>query len=1310
MKKRRFPSLRRQVPDADPAGVVFEDLPPDERSSEVVMHPSPTDTAEPGDDDDDTKPRPSMPAAAVIVHDARDTSTESERPPVDDDYVFRPPADAEPDAEPAIGETDQGGLEPAVPDVVVDADVRAEVLEATAVSTFVDAPPGAGVTSILVDRAVAGLRGGGPGQATVTVITRDSGTAALFRDRLRDALETAAREEPDDVTRRRLGAAVGRLRTMFVGPGVELAESILRRWPEAAGLAPGFEIVTPPRARLDFESSFRAWLAARGGAEPAVARALARGVTANQIHDIAVALTRHAGLAVTSTAQGPARGDLPEPDLAWLLEDSRRRIGELVELAVHGADGDDAVVQIRTLQRWLGNAAGSDDDFAGHFLVNAPTKVRSTGSRANWDPPETCATQMERCRELAALWSDARRALGRSTITTLVEALTTFVEDGRRDRRRSGRLYPTDAVPTAVDLLAGDTAVLHSERDRHGVVVVDDVWDLDAPSLSLVLMLCSLDDDVGDPLTLRPGQGRLVAGGAATTATLRSLGADPLLVTRLRDRAMTPLRLRTVFRQSPALVGWTAAAYRTLFADDPDVQVEVPAATPAPVPTVEPAEEAGAGGEAEPAGDTVGATGAGAPEVGTPDTGASEADAAPQTRDATEADPASAIATNEIPLPSQRSVLTPEGHLMAVPEPAPPRDDTGDDAGDDAAGADAPTTGASPEVAADVAAPTPAPDPAEWGAVVAAWHPAETGEPAAQRAAEAHAAAAALRALVDSSVPCVRDAGGSLRPATWADCALVLGSATGVETYVDALEAAAIPTSRAPAGVEFLRRQEAQDLLAVLRAALDPADTISTIAALRGLAFGCSDSTLVAAVAAAGGPLAAAAVPPEGTPTAVAEGLQILARIGDGRDLPALDLVDLTLELTRFEEAVAQARGADPGVVDSLRTLAAHWCGREGSAVDLVELAAAASRPLGPPATVSRAPLPAVTDAVEVLTVAEARGREFPVVAVANLHPPRVPVPVAVADHASGRLHLRAGRPERGLVTAGFDAALARDDEQYLAQRSRLVCAAFSRARDKLVVAFANPPAALDSRAEVPTRELVRRVGRLLAEADPETDGGLGARAGVTLVPVAGLGLAVLTAEEDSGADAATPPPPEPSREPAVQAHRSVSTLGVAPEDPLHAALALAVSRADFDTAPVAMAPVPPDAISAACREVGAHASEAEVAALLDTLTSTDLWARADNAERILRRPSVFLDGGPAGAFADRLDLALVEDGAVTGVMLTLSGVDARLGSRVALGTHALALTAGMPVGAALVYDARTGDLVEMGPAEVAEAVGTDLS
>lgn len=1280
MKKRRFPSLRRHDQEAEATGVSFEDLPLDEHGSEVVTHPSPGAKAA-DDDPDSTKPRPTMPASAVILHDA----TDAEPAPdpvvdVDDDYAFRPPADADADSS-AADAADAGAYDPAVsvPDVVVDADVRDEVIDSLAVSTFVEGPPGSGISTLLVQRVVASLRAGKVGADSMAVLVRDGGRAAHVRDRLRDALEEAAGDEDDDVARRRLGIAVAQLRSTAIGPGSLVAEGILRRWPEAAHVAPGFVTVADHVARVEFEAAFARWLAGRGGEEPAVSRALSRGVTPGQIHDLAEAMTRHIWLLPRDVGGGRTDAAL---DTDALLAESSRRIADLAELAEHGTGSDDGVVQIRALQRWLADADGlTGDAFVGHFLANAPAKVRAAGSRANWDPADLCAQQMTFSRDLHAVWSSARRSFGRSTIDDLVEAIAGFVGDEYAQRASRGRLFTADLIPAALTLLASDAGVRRIERDRHSLVVVDDVWDVDAPALALALVLTSLTDDVEDPFALRPGPGRLVAGGAATTATMRARGADPRLVARMRDHGMTSLRLRTSFRQAPALLGWTAAACRELLGDDADVQVEALPVTPAPGRAVPDEADPSAGPEAEevPA--------AGDDGVGSDD-GPAEDGAAAVAAD----DPHSAVSTNELPLPSVREVLTPEGHLMPAPDAGDEEGDAGTAAAVEQA---APAEEASPAVPEPV--PAPPPDPAEWGPVVAAWRgDVGTGaDTSAVRAAEAAAVAAALRELVGSAVPCVGGSDAGARSARWSDCALVLGSTAGLEIYLDALETAGVPYTRRSSGTELLRRQEIRDLMAVLRAAADPADVIATLGALRGLGFGCSDTDLVTAVACNGAPLVPTANPAEGTPASVAEALEVLARLGEDANRSALEVVDLALELTRFRSAVDAARGADPASLDSLRALAVDWCGGAEGVGAFCDYVDAAQRPLSPP-TVTGPAAPSTHDTVEVLTPAESAGREFPVVAAANLHRLRVPLPTAVADYSARRLHLRAGRPDRGLVTEGFDAALARDDEEFLAQRSRLVCSAFSRARDVLVVAVTATADDVDPDAEVPRRDLVRRVARLLVERDPDAPLGVRARPGVTLVPVQAV-VAAPPPGDDDPSRAATAPRPEADIE-----HRTVSMLGATPDDPLRAALGLAFSRSDFDTAPVATAPVAPEAVAAACREVGAVGSEPEVVELLDRMMATDLWARADGAQRVLRRPSVFFDGGAAGAFTDRLDLALIEGGAVVGVLLSLSGTEGRLRTRAALGTHALAYATGLDVGAALVVDARNAQVVEI------DAVGVD--
>lgn len=1283
MKKRRIPSFRRRPSDgADAAGVNFEDLPPDERSSEVVTHPGEGRAAQP--DDDDTKPRPTLPASAVILHESPEPAAAEALSVSDDDYLFRPPADAEPGVDAVDVDGTAAGWDDGVPDVVVDADVREEMLETVGVSTFLEGPPGSGITTLLIERIVAELRSGKTDVASLALVARDAGAAALLRDRVRDRIEAAAAGDSDDVSRRRLANAAAGLRAASVGDGVALAAAMLRRWPEAAGVDPRFRVVSPGVARTEFEACFRDWFGGAGGDEPAVVRALSRGVSATQVHDIAEALTLHSGLVRTHDPHRPGatpdRLGEPEPEPASLRADSERLIGELVDLSSHAEPSDEGVVQIVRLRRWLDDAGGPDDDdadgntFLAHFIENAPAKVRSVGSRANWDPPDTCAAQMALCRELNTVWGDARRRLGRTTIEALVRAVAEFADAALLERMCRGVLFPTDVVAQALALLARDADVRRAERNRHGFVAVDDVWDLDAPTLGLVLVLTSSDDDLSDPFALRPARGHLLVGGTPTTAVLRSRGADPRLVARMRERAMTPLRLQTSFRQAPALLRWTSAACEALLSEDSDVQFDPLATVPAP-PSLGPS----GSGDVDDDGDAdAAADGSPAPELPTQ-----------------RVDPGAAVVTNEIPVP--RTVLTPEGHVMEVVEPG--AEETPGPGGTEAAGPETAPAPGSPD--ADVVSTSPLPDPSTWGDVVALWSDAGSADPGPGRAAEAHAVAAGLGLLVRSSVPCVRVDDGTHRPPRWSDCAVILGSSARVEVYTDALAAAGVPHRREAAHAELFRRQEIQDLLALMRAALDPSDVVSTIAALRGLCFGCRDTDLVAAVASAGGPLAATAVPADGTPPAVATALQILDSLGEAVHLPALEFVDLALEFTGFEAATGAAFGADPAGIETLRLLAASWCGRSGGVDDLLAGIDAALRPL--PATLATPPAVSPgTDAVTVLTVAEALGREFPVVAVANLHPLRMPPPVAIADHAAGNLHIRAGRPSRGFVTEGYEAALSRDDDEYLAQRTRLVCAALTRPRDKLLLALTSLPPA----GEVPRRELVARVAGLLAEPDAAAESGITPKPGVTLVPlgpprprVPGEGARSDGDPLDATIAATRNPEDSASRT------RMVGALGTAPDDPKRAALSLALSRVDFEEPEVAAAGISPEALTTACREAGAEGSETEVAGLLDKLVGTDIWARAGDADRVLRRPTVVLDCAGSGTFSDRLDLALVGAGTVVGIVLTLTAPDRRTLTRVALATEALARASGLDVEAGLVVDARTAETAEIDAADIAALV-----
>ena len=89
-----------------------------------------------------------------------------------------------------------------------------------------------------------------------------------------------------------------------------------------------------------------------------------------------------------------------------------------------------------------------------------------------------------------------------------------------------------------------------------------------------------------------------------------------------------------------------------------------------------------------------------------------------------------------------------------------------------------------------------------------------------------------------------RRADDAVRPAQWRDIAVLLPARTRVELLEAALQDHGVPY-RLEGGRGFYSRQEVRDLISLLEAIDDPGDAIAIVAALRSLAFGCSDEELL---------------------------------------------------------------------------------------------------------------------------------------------------------------------------------------------------------------------------------------------------------------------------------------------------------------------------------------------------------------------------------------------------------------------------------------------------------------------------------
>ena len=315
-------------------------------------------------------------------------------------------------------------------------------------------------------------------------------------------------------------------------------------------------------------------------------------------------------------------------------------------------------------------------------------------------------------------------------------------------------------------------------------------------------------------------------------------------------------------------------------------------------------------------------------------------------------------------------------------------------------------------------------------------------------------AAAAARLAVEEGWP-VTASDGTRRPARWSDVAVVVPGPAVLGAAEDACEAGAVPYALADTSLLWAT-DEVRDVLAVLRAVLDPADAVAVLGALRTPGLACGDDDLVTWQAAGGTWDPGGAVPAGTEDHPVAQAMAVLDRLGRRRWwLAPAGLVAETIdELHGFELSLARPRCRDG---------CARWrwlCGQarlfdETRGEDLRCFLAWAGHHLPGGAASTAAPVPVTGGAVRLLTPGAATGAGFPVVVVAGVDPdPGAVTPPAV-------LWTAAGHPEIGIGafrSAGFERADRRRRRARALEQRHLLHRTLLRAEDHLVVCLHHDP------------------------------------------------------------------------------------------------------------------------------------------------------------------------------------------------------------------------------------------------------------
>jgi CRISPR-associated exonuclease Cas4 len=322
------------------------------------------------------------------------------------------------------------------------------------------------------------------------------------------------------------------------------------------------------------------------------------------------------------------------------------------------------------------------------------------------------------------------------------------------------------------------------------------------------------------------------------------------------------------------------------------------------------------------------------------------------------------------------------------------------------------------------------------------------------RDAEAEAVADLCTRLIGNVA--IRGEEGDLAPLTPGGIALLAPTGSELWRYERAFEARGLPIA-SQAGKGLFRRQEVQDLVALVRVLADGGDTLAFGALMRGPLVGLSEEELLD-ITAGLPPLANRpdAIPRFSLATDLDHVTHPLARrvltiLQDLRrraraTTPALLLAEAVERLA--VRPILSAREGDRGARAAANVEALLERARPYSVKGIKRFAHDLSRDWRDGAAYNEGRVDADGDAIEIITIHSAKGLEWPVVIpinTATLLRSREPFVYRADDDT---LHWVIG----DVVPPELRAALETDDESLMRERERLWYVACTRARELLIV------------------------------------------------------------------------------------------------------------------------------------------------------------------------------------------------------------------------------------------------------------------
>ncbi|HEV2311078.1 MAG TPA: UvrD-helicase domain-containing protein, partial [Acidimicrobiia bacterium] len=375
-----------------------------------------------------------------------------------------------------------------------DAAARDDIRDRHDASLFIEAGAGTGKTRALVERVVSLVAAGAVELRHLAAITFTEAAAAELRDRVRAGLESAAagRDEryAGSDARRRCRRALDQIDEAALTTLHGFASRLLTEHPFDLGLPPGFRVLEPIEANVEFEQRWTALideLFDDPALEPVLTVWLASGLTVARLRPVALAFCEH------HERLSPPPPPRPIPPLR--SADVLRALDELLTLRrtqCHD-DTDKLAEHIDTYQDARDCLAAAADELDVFEALDAMPRSRGAGGRGK----KQCWADVDRARAAVAEVERVRaeviheQRLG--ALAVLGGRLSAFARAYADDRRREGRLWFHDLLVLARDLLGEHPDARDAAASRYRCLLIDEFQDTDPLQIELAVLLATSD-------------------------------------------------------------------------------------------------------------------------------------------------------------------------------------------------------------------------------------------------------------------------------------------------------------------------------------------------------------------------------------------------------------------------------------------------------------------------------------------------------------------------------------------------------------------------------------------------------------------------------------------------------------------------------------------------------------------------------------------------------------------------------------------------------------------------------------------------